>query len=104
MKRMIPALLLVFLCGCFKTKDELTINADGSGKVRIEIRSSIPPEMQAMAAAMTAEAGRQVVIYPPTSEAEGRKYFPGKDFAVTTRQESGDNGETVTVVEATFKD
>ena len=37
-------LLLALLCGCFKTKDELTLEADGSGKVRIETRTSIPAE------------------------------------------------------------
>jgi len=44
-KRMTLGLLLVLLCGCIKTKDELTINADGTGKVRIETQTSIPPEL-----------------------------------------------------------
>src|SRR6266404_4567297 len=37
-------LLVALLCGCFKTKDELTLEADGSGKVRIETRTSVPAE------------------------------------------------------------
>ena len=44
-KRMTVGLLLVFLCGCIRTKDDLTLNADGSGKVQIETQTSIPPEL-----------------------------------------------------------
>src|SRR5882672_8935291 len=42
--RVLISLSLVALCGCFKTKDELTVEADGSGVVRIETQTSIPPE------------------------------------------------------------
>ena len=35
-------LALAGLCGCFKTKDELTLETDGSGSVRIETRTSLP--------------------------------------------------------------
>jgi hypothetical protein len=104
-KRLSIGLLLVFLCGCFKTKDELTINADGSGKVRIETRSSVPPELSeglGMEGRMGGMNGG--VMYPPTSESEAQKFFPGKDFTVTTKQEKSDNGEVVTVIEAAFKD
>jgi hypothetical protein len=104
-KRLSIGLLLVFLCGCFKTKDELTINADGSGKVRLETHSSVPPELSAglgMEERMGGVGG--AVMYPPTSESEAQKFFPGKDFTVTTKQEKSDNGEVTTVIEATFKD
>jgi hypothetical protein len=95
-------LLVVFLCGCFKDKDELTINADGSGKVRIETQSSLPPEMME---GMTGQMGADTIyVYPPMSETEARKFFPGKDFTVTVKQQKADNGDVTTVIEAEFKD
>jgi len=103
-KRMTTGLLLLCLCGCFKTKDELTINADGSGKVRIETLSSLPPELSEgmnLQSRMGGLGGS--VIYPPTSEAEARKFFPGKDFTVTVNQQKADNGDVTTVIEAEFK-
>ena len=42
--------------------------------------------------------------YPPTSEAEAQKFFPGKDFKITVKQDTTDKGQTVTVVEVEFKD
>jgi hypothetical protein len=101
-KRISFGLALVFLCGCFKTKDELTINMDGSGKVRIETRSSIPPELSE-GMGMEARMGGGV-MYPPISETEARKFFPGKDFTVNVKQERADNGDITTIVEAEFKD
>ena len=104
-KRMSVGLLLVFLCGCFNTKDELTINADGSGRVKIETRSSIPPELSegmGLGGRMGGMGGE--VMYPPTSEADARKFFPGKDFNVTVKQGKADNGDVTTMVEAGFKD
>ena len=97
-------LLLVFVCGCIKTKDELTINADGSGKVQIETQSSIPPEFSegmGMQAEMGGAGGS--IIFPPLSEAEARKFFPGKDFNVTVKQQKADNGDVTTIIEADFK-
>ena len=95
-------LLLVFLFGCIKTKDELTINADGTGTVRIETLSGLPPELSAgLDGQMGALGGAS--IYPPLSEAEARKFFPGKDFAVTVKQQKADNGDVTTVTEVEFK-
>jgi hypothetical protein len=95
-------LLLMLLCGCIKTEDELTINADGSGKVRIETRSSISPEMsESMQGRMGGMEGG--VLYPPGSEAEAQKFFPAKDFTVTVKQDRADNGDVTTVIEAEFK-
>ncbi|MGA9451071.1 MAG: hypothetical protein WBW41_06965 [Verrucomicrobiia bacterium] len=105
-KRMTVGLLLVFLCGCIRTKDELTINADGSGKVQIETQSSIPPELSegmGMQAGLGGTGGGIIYIYPPLSEAEARKFFPGKDFNVTAKQQKADNGDVTTVIEADFK-
>ena len=96
-------LLLVFLCGCIKTKDELTINADGSGTVRIETLSSLPPELSEGMDSQMNGLGGGTTIYPPLSEAAARKFFPGKDFTVTVKQQKADNGEVTTVTEVEFK-
>src|ERR1039457_475422 len=104
-KRMTLGLLLMVLCGCIKIKDELTINADGSGKVRIETQSSVPPELSesmGMQAGMGGVGGS--VIYPPVSEAEARQFFPEKDFTITVKQHKADNGDVTTIIEAAFKD
>lgn len=76
-KRILVAVLLVGLCGCIKIKDELTINADGSGKVRIETLSSLPPEMlSSMGLASQMAGAGDNVMYPPANEAEAHKFFP----------------------------
>ena len=94
-------LLLAALCGCIKIKDELTLNADGSGKVRIETQTSLPPEYAEGMAGQMAGAGGGV-IYPPVNEDEARKFFPAKDFSVTVTQQKADQGEVTTVIEAAF--
>jgi hypothetical protein len=104
-RRLSVGLLLLFLCGCLKTKDELAINADGSGSVKIETHSSIPPEISetmSMEGGMSRMGGG--LIYPPVSEAEAQKFFPGKNFSVSVKQEKTDSGETVMIIEAAFKD
>ena len=95
-------LALLFLCGCFKTKDELTLNADGSGKVRIETRTSLPPEWSGEVGMGERLGGG--VMYPPLSEAEAQKFFPAKDFHLNVSAEKADDGDTTIVVEAEFKD
>ena len=103
-KRMTVGLLLVFLCGCIRTKDDLTLNADGSGKVQIETQTSIPPELtQSMGMQLGMGSGGGMAIYPPVTEAEARQFFPGKDFNVSVKQQKADNGDVTTVVEADFK-
>jgi hypothetical protein len=103
-QRLGVGLLLVFLCGCLQNKDELTINADGSGKVRIETHASIPPEIvgeMGMAGGMSGLGS--TVLYPPVNEAEARKLFPGKDFTFKIKQDRDDKGDVVIVTEAEFK-
>ena len=97
--RIFPVLLLAALCGCFQVKDELTIQADGSGTVHLETRSAVPSEL-------TAEmgmAGRGAAVYPPTTEAQARGFFPGPAFKVTVKQTAADDG-TLTVVDVSFTD
>jgi hypothetical protein len=98
-------MLLLALCGCIKTKDELTINADGSGSVRMEIQSSVPAEYSQGLGMRGAMGGLgDGMIYPPVNEMEARKFFPDKDFKVTVKQQKADNGDVTTVIEAAFKD
>ena len=104
-KKLCCGLLLICLTGCLQTKDELTLNADGSGKVRIETRTAAAGANSAAFAAIAAEMGGQgPSVYPPTSAAEAKKFFPGKDFVLTTKQTNAENGDSVTVIEVEFKD
>ena len=103
-KQILAGLLLLALCGCIKIKDEITLNADGSGTVRIETRSSVPTDLaQGMGMGRLGGAGNSV-MYPPVSEIEARKFFPEKDFKITVTQSKADNGEVTTIIEAQFKD
>lgn len=103
-KKTLTGLALVALCGCFKAKDELTLEADGSGTVRMESRTSMPPEMAGMMGAGRMRGGGSSVTYPPTSEDEVKLWFPEKDFKVTAKQQKSGDGETVLIIEAKFTD
>jgi hypothetical protein len=102
-KTLTSGLLLTCLTGCIQTKDELTINADGSGKVRIETRTAAGANLAA-AGSMAGMGGPSPLIYPPASPEEAKKFFPGKDFVVTARQTNAENGDSITVIEAEYKD
>jgi hypothetical protein len=102
LKRLSAVLILTLLCGCFDVKDELTLEADGSGKVRIETTSVMDPEMYGGGAMEMSGMGGGV-MYPPVNETEARKFFPGKEFDVSVKQEKSGQ-KTVTLVEAAFKD
>lgn len=95
--RSLPALMLVMLCGCFQIKDELTIAPDGSGSVRMEVKTTAPEYM------VQSAMGRDV-IYPPTSESEAQRFFPAKDFTVKAEEQKGTENGTSVVIEAAFKD
>lgn len=100
-KHIITLAALVLMCGCFKDKDELTLRADGSGTVRIETRTSLPPEILSQID-LWMERGSAPAPYPPLSETAAKFLFPRKDFEVSTTEEK--NGEeTVITVEASFK-
>ena len=104
-KRWSLALLLVALCGCFKVKDELTLQPDGSGTVRLEVRSSVPAGMLGnMGLGARMGGSGDLVMYPPTSEAEAKKFFPERDFTLTAKEEKAGENETALVITAAFKD
>ena len=98
----IICLLLPLLCGCFETKDELTLNADGSGTVHIETRTTVPPEMLAGMGMGMGGSETTEPFYPPISKADARKFFPGDDFTVSVK-EKADKGQPEIVIDATFK-
>jgi hypothetical protein len=100
-KRILPYLFLMVLCGCFQVQDELTIAPDGSGRVHLEVKSEMP---SGMAGQIVAGAfGGQAPLYPPLGEDEAHKFFPAKDFTVQTKLQRGATGTTM-IVDATFKD
>lgn len=93
------------LCGCFKTKDELTINADGSGFVRLETRLLIPSDtVHGLGMGMGMGGNEGPVTYPPTSEAEAKRWFPAKDFKMTAKEAQADVDGSTLVITAEFKD
>ena len=96
--------LAAALCGCFKTKDELTINADGSGVVRLETRLLIPSEtIQSLGMGMKG-GDEGPVTYPPTSQDDAKRWFPAKDFKVTAKEDRAEDGGSTLVITAEFKD
>ncbi len=93
----------VFLCGCFQVEDDLTLQADGSGKVRLSVHSSLPEEIVSMLGMLSGFGGGMAPMYPPVNEAEARHFFPAKDFTLKVEQKDAADGKTL-VVEASFKD
>jgi hypothetical protein len=78
-------------------KDELTIQPDGSGTVRLETVSLLPQE-----ASWSRGAGGGA-LYPPVSSGGASLFFPGKEFAIkTVRNDQGATG-SVLVLEVAFK-
>jgi len=104
LKRIGAGLLLIFMCGCLKTEDTVTINPDGSGKVHIETASSLPPQINEYLSMMDQSGRMNGPMYPPVSEAEARKFFPGKDFTVSVKQQHADSGDVTTTIDVEFKD
>jgi hypothetical protein len=96
---------LLFLCGCLEVKDELALNADGSGKVRLEVKSALPAEMLgALGIGPPTDEASSPATYPPLNEGQARKLFPGKDFTVTVKEQGGQDGGRTVLAEAAFKD
>lgn len=103
LKRWIPLLGTVLLCGCFQVQDDLTLQPDGAGKVTLTLHSSLPEEAMGMMMGISRFGGGGAPMYPPTDETTARRFFPPKDFALKVEQKSGDDGTTL-LIEASFKD
>ena len=99
----LPVLAAVFLCGCFQVQDDLTLQADGSGKVKLTVHSNMPEEVTSMLGISSGFGGGGAPLYPPVNESEARHFFPAKDFTLKVEQKDAGEGKTL-VVEASFKD
>jgi len=99
----IPALAALLLCGCFQVQDDLTLQPDGSGKVKLTLHSNLPEELVGMLGMSSRGGGGNALEYPPVDEAEARRFFPSKSFALKVEQKDAAEGKTL-VVEASFKD
>ena len=99
----ISALAAVCLCGCFQVQDDLTLQADGSGKVTLSVHSSLSEEMVGILVMSSPYGNASAPMYPPVNEAEARRFFPPKDFALKVEEKEAAEGKTL-VVEASFKD
>ena len=100
-KRWVPVLVAGLLCGCFQIKDELVLQPDGSGTVRLTVRSSVPEELLSMLGGSSGFGGGGS-IYPPINEGEAHRFFPSKDFTVKVEEQKGEDSKTV-IIEAAFK-
>jgi hypothetical protein len=92
-------MLSVLLSGCLQTQEELTIAADGSGKVQLEVRTAMPAELLE---SVGIQDGSQP-IFPPLSARDAAKFFPDSLFADRSVKEETQQGARVIKVEATFK-
>ncbi len=100
LNRWSPVVATMFLCGCFQVQDDLTLEPDGAGKVKLTLQSNLPEELISTMA-MGGFSGRGASMYPPASEAEARHFFPAKDFVLKIDQKSAEDRKTLTI-EAAF--
>ncbi len=100
-RRILPFLLLLALCGCFQVKDELTIDADGSGRVHLEVKNAMPASM-AGEMSMAGGFGGAIALYPPFSDDEAHRFFPAKDFTVQVKTQPAADGNLI-IIDASFK-
>src|SRR5208282_5307827 len=61
----ITALAAVGLCGCFQVDDDLTLQADGSGRVKLRVHSSLSEDVLSVLAASSGYGGGSAPMYPP---------------------------------------
>lgn len=93
----------VWLCGCFQVQDDLTLEADGSGKVTLSLHSSLSEEVVGILVMSSPYGSGSARMYPPVNEAEARRFFPPRDFELKVEEREAGEGKTL-VVEASFKD
>jgi hypothetical protein len=97
------ALAVSLLNGCLEVEDELTLQADGSGSVRLVTHTLVPEDTADMLGLAGGFREGGTPTYPPTNEAEARRFFPAKDFTLKVEEKSDKDGK-FTTVEATFRD
>jgi len=99
------ALVLSLSAGCLEVKEHLTIKADGSGTLVIETQCLAPAEIgQMMRQRGRGEAGLDYLSYPPLSEADATKLFPGKAFTVQVKDNTGKDAVSGVICRVAFKD
>jgi hypothetical protein len=101
LKICIPAIAAALLCGCFQVEDVLTLEADGSGTVKMTVQTDVPEELAGMVGMSEFGGG---TVYPPTSEAAARQIFPPKDFTLKVDDKVGPGEKHTVTIEAAFKD
>ena len=94
---------LCMLAGCLRVKEHLTINADGSGVVEIEVRATLDQRLFAHVATLSTDAPSQA-RYPPLTEQDVKQLFPARDFTPKIQAIAGRAGETGMNVEVRFTD
>lgn len=98
--------LLVGLCGCYEIKDQLTLEPDGSGTIRLEVQTSVNPEEFGMLWSMmgTGNETKHPALYPPLSQTEATAYFPAPGFEVEVDEQGPEENGRKVVITAAFKD
>jgi len=97
----VTALALALAAGCVQVKETLTINADGSGTVRIETVTFTSSSVYRMLANMLSS---QALAYPPVTRQAVSALFPKDDFTVSVERNRAVPRTTGVIVEAQFKD
>jgi hypothetical protein len=102
----LPALMaaLAMCAGCLELKDHLTINADGSGTVKLEVKSTLGGGEAAGMFGMMSAGAEGATEYPPMTRQAAQKLFAGRGITVNTAEAEDDKGVTTLTVEAVFND
>jgi hypothetical protein len=95
--------LACLAAGCLEIKEHLTIRADGSGTLALEVHSAFTPE-DARKHAHLGHSGEGRIVFPPLTKDHAMKLFPGDAFAVDATEGSGKDGRPTMLVKVTFKD
>jgi hypothetical protein len=90
---------LILLNGCLDSTDELAIEPDGSGKVRLQVLTSVPAELLEHFGEM---GPNSTPFFPPLSADLAAKFFPETTFITTVKEEPRDGARLLTV-DASFK-
>lgn len=98
---LIAALALVLAAGCTQVKETLTINADGSGSVRVETLTYMPSSLYSMLREFFPD---EAFTYPPITRQHVKSLFPGDAFTLDIKRNRTVAHTTGVVVEAQFKD
>lgn len=96
-------LILSLLAGCLRVKEHLTLKLDGSGTLVLETQSPVQP---ALLRALRQQGGFEAPFawYPPLTKSDAERLFPGKDFEVTVKDNTGKDAASGVIVRVAFKD